>query len=376
MLSILNEITKLRSDTSLSIDRTNSNRYRVVLNEDNFTKTAYYFSTPIYNMSTKKAVDMKFHTFENYFYLEGSNSSIIFSDKIKLENHYGYISIDLPEKISLKSEYELHSGTNKIFPTTNGFAYMILCPNDIPFSFDVESSIPFLNVRSNNKCFSLMREKFEPFFTVSCIGTSNLSREIIAPAKLICDKITDRKYKISVTPSTPVSHYVLIEINMYESKLFQDTTVESKNPMLNNAFGSIAYIGTTKEFGEQWLYTRPDFSILSDLLGKRILKAVFHIPTLNITSITLTGYSLSSRFCSFGSNWDNKMAMKEAIVSSNIRFGYQDMDVTKLLTNKESMLERSEGLIIKSKTKNNGFSVMPTGDSYYAPQILEINYEL
>ena len=59
MLSILSEIKKLRgSDAPLSVDLNNTNRYRVVINETDRTKTAYYFSTPIYNNITKKAISM------------------------------------------------------------------------------------------------------------------------------------------------------------------------------------------------------------------------------------------------------------------------------------------------------------------------------
>ena len=65
MNSILNEITKLRKGEPLVIDYKNSNRYRLVAIEQNGTQTAYYFSTPIYNILTRKAVDMKFHSKDN-----------------------------------------------------------------------------------------------------------------------------------------------------------------------------------------------------------------------------------------------------------------------------------------------------------------------
>lgn len=375
MLSILSEIKKLRgSDAPLSVDLNNSNRYRMIINETDGTKTAYYFSAPIYNNISKKLLSMKFDADDNEINYVGSNAKIKFSDKVVLENEYGSFSVSLNNNVIFINEHELHNGKNKIFPTTNGFAYLAYYSKNSPISFEIETSVPFLNVRSNEKYFSLMKDKFEPFFTVSCIGSSEANKTIVAPSKIKYDKFTDRNYKLYITPCTPICEFVLIEINMYEPKLFQDTTVESNSPTENNAFGSIAFIGNTKEFGEQWLYSRPDFSMLSELLDKRVNKIAFHLPVLNKSNIVLTGYSLSSRFCSFGSNWDNKIPLKEVVANSYITEGYQHFDITKSLTNKEQMLERSEGLILRSKIKNNGFSVISTGDSYYAPQILEINF--
>ena len=62
MNSILGEISTLRKGAPLVIDYKNSNRYRLVAIEQNGTKTAYYFSSPIYNSRTRKAVDMKFYS--------------------------------------------------------------------------------------------------------------------------------------------------------------------------------------------------------------------------------------------------------------------------------------------------------------------------
>ena len=60
MKSILDEIKQLRNAEHLNIDRNNTNRYRVIVNEKDGTKTSYYFSTPIYNIQTRNIVDLKF----------------------------------------------------------------------------------------------------------------------------------------------------------------------------------------------------------------------------------------------------------------------------------------------------------------------------
>ena len=61
MISVFDEIAMLRKDAPIEIDQRNHNRYRVVLDEQDGSKTAYYFSTPIYNNRTGKLVDMRFH---------------------------------------------------------------------------------------------------------------------------------------------------------------------------------------------------------------------------------------------------------------------------------------------------------------------------
>lgn len=62
MQSVLGEISKLRKGSPIIIDYHNSNRYRLVVQENNGTKTAYYFSTPIYSRRTRKMIDVKFQS--------------------------------------------------------------------------------------------------------------------------------------------------------------------------------------------------------------------------------------------------------------------------------------------------------------------------
>lgn len=375
MVSVLNEIVKLRNGAPIAIDYRNNNRYRVVIQEMNGTKTAYYFSTPVYNIRTRQAVDLKFHKKDSLAYSVGSNANITISDQVRLENAEGACSVSLDGFVSFLSVRELKCGNNRLFPAVNGMMYMISCQGNLPFSFDLEVSKPFMEVRGNDKYFSLMSEAFRPFVTVSCIGTAAMGGDVIAPAKISYQKITDRKYRLTVMPCSPLGKWVMLEINLYEAKLIQDTTVESANPQTNNAFGSSAFIGNTTEFGEQWLYSRPDFAKMSELADKRILKAIVHLPKFNRANVELSAFQVSARFCSFGSNWDNKIAASVAVSDSVTGNGYQDIDITGLLADpRTGMLTRSEGIILKSRVKGSGFSAIATGDSYYAPQIYEIHF--
>lgn len=374
MNSILNEISKLRKGTPLVIDYKNSNRYRVVAVEPDGSKTAYYFTAPIYNSRTRKAVDMKFQFNDETIYSSGSNTNITISENIRMENAEGSCIVSLSSRVKRISEYELSCGHATIYPTTNGVAINSPCPEGKTYTFVVEISKPFLEVRANDKYFALMSERFRPFVAVSCIGTSDANGNIIAPAKISYQKITDQKYTVSVIPCSSLGKTVLIEANLYEDKLFQDTTVESKNAKTNNAFGSIGFIGTTKEFGEQWLYTRPDFSKMNELNDKKILRAILHLPRLSSSTIELTASKVSARFCSFGSTWENKIAETSPICDSQITDHYIDLNMMPIMADKHGRLSRGEGFILKAKKKNSGFSVVATGDNYLYPQILEMNY--
>lgn len=374
MNSISNEISRLRKGVPLVIDYKNSNRYRVIAVESDGTKTAYYFTAPIYNNRTRKAVDMKFHSNGETIYSTGSGTNTTISNSIRMENAEGFCVVSLSDHTKLISEHEAICGSDRIFPTTNGVAFGTDCHDGKHYTFNVEISKPFLEVRANDKYFALMSEKFKPFVTVSCLGTSDSTGNIISPAKVTYQKISDLKYAITISPCSTLGKCVFFELNLYEAKLFQDTTVESKNPKLNNAFGSVGFIGNTTEFGEQWLYTRPDFSKLNDLSDKKLMRAILHLPRLNRSAVELIASKVSARFCSFGSTWDNKIAEASVIADSLITDHYIDLNMMPILADGFGRLVQGEGFILKAKKKDSGFAVITTADNYFAPQILEINY--
>ena len=199
---------------------------------------------------------------------------------------------------------------------------------------------------------------------------------MIAPAKIEYQKLTDKRYRIAVSATSPLAKYVIFEANLYENKLFQDTTVESMNPSTNNAFGGVGFIGNTSLCGEQWLYSRLDYSRIPEIMDKRIQKAVLHIPKFNQSNVELSAYKVSARFCSFGSNWNNKIPGQTPVSDSSSKSGYQSLDITPLLVDpRTGTITQSEGLILKPKIKGGGFSVIATGDSCFAPQIMEVNFK-
>ncbi len=369
------EATKTGSEAPINIDFHNSNRYRLVLQENDGSKTAYYFSAPIYNRDTRKLIDISFRLVNGNICATGSNSKITLTDNVLMTNVEGSCSIELPQNCNFISSKEVRCGNIVLIPTVNGVAFKCEIKGNEKNSFIVNVGEPFLNIRANDRCFALMRERFKPFVVFSCIGAVDKTGNIIAPAKIEYQKLSDKKYLLNFLSTSPVAEYIVFEANLYENKLFQDTTVESLNPSTNNAFGSVAFLGNTVTYGEQWLYSRLDYSKITDVMDKRIQKAVLHTPKLNHSAVELSAFKIKARFCSFGSNWNNKMASGAPISDSSISDSYQSLDITNLLVEpRMKTITQSEGMILRTRVKSDEFSVITTGDSYYCPQILEVNF--
>ncbi len=374
MNTILNEISGLRHGVAWIPDHQNRNRYRVVTVEPDGSRTAYYFAAPIYNNVTRKLVDMRFFTDRATIYSTGSNAKITIGETIRMENAEGSCTLWLTNRATASTGHEVLCGKDRLYPTTNGIVIKSACTDGAPCTLSIEISKPFTEVRTNGKYFALMSEKFRPFVTISCIGTTDAAQNIISPARLTHQKLTDRKYILRIVPCSPLGQTVMVEANLYEPKLFQDTTVESKNSKANNAFGGVGFIGTTREYGEQWLYARPDFSKMPELSGKKILRTILHLPRLSRTATELTATGVAARFCSFGSAWHNKIAETSPVSTPQISNRYLDLDLTSVLSDAHGRLFKGEGFILKPKKRDDGFSVIATGDNYFTPQILEIHY--
>ena len=375
MESILREIALLRRGAPLVIDYRNRNRYRVVAAETDGTRTAYCFSVPVYGEKTRRAIDLRFRQTSGEISATGSNAAITITDSVRMENQEGVCVLSLSGTARYVSEREAMAGMERLTPTTNGVAVLSRCRPNEPYRFSLTVSHPFLGIRANDRCFALMSGEFRPFVSVSCVGTTDDDGAVIAPAKLSYQRYSDRRFLLTVTPTSPVGTAVLTEINLYEPKLMQDTTVESANPKINNAFGSMAFIGTTKEYGEQWLYARPDYSRLTEMNDRKILGAVLHLPRRSRGTVALSAYALSSRFCSFGSIWQNKVAETALLAEGVIGERYVDLDLTAAFATPRGRWQPGDGFLLRTQKRDAGFVAVATGDQYEAPQILEIHYK-
>ena len=375
MKSVIDEIICLRENKGGTMYDNYSNRYSVVMNEKDGSKTSYYFSSPIYNMSTHEIVELKFNNNNGDFYFSGSNAFINISDDIYIENEQWRCKLSIDTRNKSVSDKAIMIENGVLYPTVNGIICKFNMNERECISFELETDHPPMFAQNNGKYFALMEYKFTPSLTVSCIGCVDSDGNIIAPAEIMYEIINDRKFRITIIPCFPKAQYLLFEINAYEKKLFYDTTVESMNPDVNNVFGGIAFIGTNKYCGEQWLYSKPDISKLSGLFNANINRLVMHIPKLDKSCISLSAYKVSERFCSFGSNWSNKVPEDKFISYSRNSNCYYSIDITDYFVSQDSRkLACNEGLIIRADNTYGNFTVLSTSDSSFAPQIFEINY--
>lgn len=376
MDSVFKEIVKLRTGKHANFLDTWSNRYTIHCEESHRVKTAYCFSVPIRNIKTDDIVDLRFYHKKHESAFVGSEAKILITDKVQLLNQYGMCDVIIEGCLFKRTDKSVFFVDDKshieIRPTLNGIMLTFECEHlsDYP-KISLRFNRSFNRIRANSKSFSVMRKRFVPFITVSCIGIVNDCGKVLAPCKIHKQMLNDLEYDLTFYSTNRRCNRIAVEINMQEEKLFEDTTVEREHPTLNNAFGGMSFLGNSKLFGEQVLYSRLQISKLSGIQNKKIIKSILHIPQLGYNRPQITANRISERFCSFRSNWENKIAITDAIANSSASNGYYHLDMTNFL---EDFTKESENFVIRA-TSTNKPVIIPTGDNFYAPQILEVRYE-
>ena len=295
----------------------------------------------------------------------------VHQNRCVFENKEGRIIILLNEVPAIQGEKNQSQCNVIIAPTLNGIRFLVTGNR---LDLQLKSEIKQESIRFHSTCFSVMSEKFKPFLSVASLYAHNENGSF-SPVEMNYHDIGNQTYNISFFHDLKNGSF-LFEVNLYEPKLFQDTTVESLHPDVNNAYGAIGFIGKTKQFGEQWLYSRPDFSKIPDLLPERIKSIFLHIPILGENQENLEVFIPEKRFCSFGSTWNQKINASSKITTSNSHGRYLTIDVTSMFTNRtDHTLVYNEGLILRKPKGKNKFIAISTGDCYSAPQILEIKFK-
>lgn len=376
MYSVIQEIEKLRGGAPADVQETPFNRYTVLCREHDRTKTAYCFGIPIRTPSNDTLVDLRFHHSGRESTFAGTEATVSVADSLCLMNRYGQCDIALPGRIAKKAQdvIDIEDATRRteIRPTPNGVLLTMNQPGATPMPcLTLRMNRTFPSVCTNGKYFAVMREKHIPFVTVSCLGVLNAGGKITAPCEVRYEKKNDSEYVLLFSGAGKGTSRMAVEINLQETKLFQDTTVESGHPEMNNAFGGVSFLGNTDHFGEQWLYARLVMADLPQLRNGHVLKAVLHIPNMGLHTKPLTVHRVAKRFCSFRSDWQNKIPPTDKVAVSTASGGYYHLDMTKLLGN---FREKSENYVIRANPTDKPV-VIPTGDSFYAPQILEVKFQ-
>lgn len=369
--SVLDAVRELREDSNFIINKTNVNRHRIVLHESDGTQTAYYFSPPIYHAEDGKLVSLSFN---DAGIMQGTNGIISVSGStLRLEGKEDKICCDFDAGPLASAGRILVGEGIEVRPTLNGAAVKIQCGGG-GTTVRIRTGKPYFHVRANSKYFALMQETFRPLMVLSGIGAFLGDGKLSGGLRMAFQKIHDREFSVWLCSTSGAPRNLWMEISLYEPKLFLDTTVESRHFEENNAYGGTAFLGTTQSYGTQWLYTRPDYTILADVSGREIQSVHFHVPMYAGKNVKLCGTALSRRFCSFGSTWENKVKPSHAIGESFTQGRYHTLDLTGILVNPNThMLQQSEGWVLRAK--HGGYTVVSTGDSSFYPQILSVRFQ-
>lgn len=363
-------VGEISEKTSLDIDTDNSNRYCIRL-QTKTGKEAYYFSTPIYNESSRKLIRMKFTGSNGCFCSVGSNTTVcVHSTHIELVSREKRVLLRTIKPFSFQLiEGVLSSDSVCIYPTFNGVQMFGNIDN---LKLEVSSNFDYQDLRTSYNCVCMMESKFRPILVFSSLYSK--AQNNIQPLGVQFVKKSSKAGTVSVSSDNPMCYQGAIEINFYESKLFQDTPVSAKRPDENNAFGPIAFIGNTATFGTQWLYCRIDFDKMPELSQNMIGQVKVFFPKIGMGNPPLETYGLPNRFCSFGSKWNNKVPPLNIPEKAYVYKKYLCVDLTKLYVQR-GQLSTSPGFVLTPQKNVCGNQIIATGDCYSAPPILYVSYK-
>lgn len=350
MLDWEREISKLEGTAAWHWESGNRNRYRLLLRKDE-TLIAYFASCPLYRESDGRLLQPDWETSGDGFTYRGVNALVETKQSlVKLSNAFGCCQISLPPETTL-------------VPSANGVGIRLAgAISEISLQHDLLGTL-----RCSTHDLALMQDEYLPFFTVC--GLFGEGDSELRPLKIYVTSQSEHGEILRVC--CPSARSMVLEANLYAPKMMFDTTVESAHPQENNAFGGIAFLGRTEEWGEQWLYVRFDATQLQDLPG-RIVRAQYLIPRLGGIGQSVAAWRSAAPFCSFGSNWENRIACGDLVAQAKGFDKYQSLEVTnEIRTLIQQREPRHAGLIVRS-IGAEGSTVLSTADNYVRPQLLRI----
>ena len=345
------------------------NRY--CASEKSTPNQIYCFTSPIFRADNGKLVGDRFVSGNKCYEFYGSNGIVkIFENSIQFFKGNKINEVFFPSKqtfFMLASGKSLKSKDFIIYPTLNGVLLKSFVKTT-NLSLTVQS-FASKDVKSNSKYFAFMTGTFEPQFTVNVMYAEDDYGCVYFNADLAVKKQSESVYKVEAYSCKDATK-VVYELNLYEPKLIQDTTVESRRPNENNVYGSISFIGKSPGCGTQFLYSRIDMSKLEKIKNFRFDDVKLYVPYYMTTGASLRLHTPFKRFCSFGSNWSNKIQSTDIHVNGNIQKGFFEFDLSSHLLDKRGSLKPNEGIVIRPEMADERFSIIATADNYYTPQIL------
>lgn len=329
----------------------NRNPFRILTKRKESIE-AFHFSVPVYTQNGKR-VDLRWEKGATEVYYEGANSQIsVMENTVVLQNK------EIKTKVVFAQEVELE-------PTYNG---VMIAMQGSKASFRIESDLSSV-VKANDGCFTVLKNNSTPYYSVSSIAGKKEDGEVCI-LKMSYEQEDDDCYKIAITSEENCKE-MTVEINLYSPKLIFDTTINQTASLQNNCFGGVAFLSSGERKEE--LYTRFNLNYINGESLKAMKEAKLRIPVYTKDGGIVRLQNIENPWCSIGMNWEKKQTGGKIIDEKEVKDGYVELDVTKLLKEQMNLKKiKSYGAIISNP--NTDVVAISTGDNYYKPQILKIKY--
>lgn len=369
--SPLETVATLSEMSTLDIDINQSNRYCIKLNSAQ-GKDAYYFATPIYHAISRKLVNRNFVASNGYYRFVGSNcEATVTATQLKLIQGGNAFCLNFGTAVSwILQKGSLISDQLSITPTYNG---VIIEGKINQSTFDISTNFSYQKIRESQNCVCFMEEQFKPILVISALYVETSNNDF-HPLQIKYQNASKNMGSVFFSTDALLCTRGSFEINFYEPKLIQDTPVSGKHPKENNAFSPVAFVGKTDFYGTQWLYFRLDLSKMPELQSQYIREVKLYIPRITSNSAALEMFGLENRFCSFGSNWSNKVPKKGKTNCVGMRGDYICLDLTSTYITHGQMIQSLGNVLVPAQSEALGYQVLSTGDSYVLPPILCVKY--
>lgn len=366
MFQSTNEYLEKVTKNKTLLKHNSDNRYLIKFQERDGSISEIYFSVPIRNQQTNDIIQAKFTNTDHYYKYSGSNMQLsINNNKIKFNNDKANPIVTLTDNYINKRNEKLIYLRSTISPTLNGLLFDI---SERQYTLNIYSVLPF-DLRINDRFVAMLGNDGKPFITISCLGAYSANNIFMGVSNIKYDRNDQHNLSVTVYHNNPNTTHFLFEINMFEEKIFEDTTVESKNPTLNNIYGSLAVVGNSGQYGDQWLYSKINMTKLNTN-NKKMRSLTLFYPQHDKSDNICSAHKLEKSFCSFGSIWNNKIDLSSVSAQMTAQNGFYYVDVSDMFINKNA-LPHALAYVIRSKTHGAPLS---TGDSYAYPPFMIINY--
>lgn len=368
-------IKQIRKETNLDISDNKVCRHCIDIREKD-AMVSYLFSLPVRREKDGVLCETYWGKRGKTWEAEGAMFDVrikVSCDKIILSQPRKSYTLILPCQQSWKErDNELYSENMRISLNPNGVT-MSCNITDKSIKMQLQTDRPIYEVRGNGRYFAFMSQRFKPGATISALYFKGKG-DTFYPVKLSYDKVDIDKYELEWEFLGESQGEFVFEYNLYEEKLFQDTTVSEAFIWENNVFGTTAFLGRSKTLGEERLYIKPRFDLLNQYRSCDIQSILLLIPKIAKDCPEIEAYRMDKRFCSFGSNWGNKVPHSRYCIPVTQDADNIVLDLTECMV-ENGKLKFFYGILIKCVEQTMSYGVVATGDCLSFPIILEVRYK-